>query len=347
LDRVTQRGGTKCDTFCKSTKLIWIKSRTFLPLFSPPPPPPFLSTHNRPGAIALGAVIHNAALRNAVQLCAENATFESETDSVRFFAMRCRAKLSTSSPLRERICNFNAIMISLWQGKKRRKKESERISSSRTRTCPYVWRLPNAMLRRRFYTLKVSGSWRADGLSLFPPFFLSFFRVLLRTAALFVFVWPFFTRDNSYSTCVLGLRYAISSTRHRHCFSWTWESSGWRLFDKNTARACVRACVRSEATCSRRYSLPIRTDSNKRHRPLFRSTAVQWGTEVRSIVCNFSVGFESRPSFTSLFIWFARHLWNLRSLLYPNKIILKIIISIGLLCITYKNRNIIRLFSLS
>jgi len=40
--------------------------------------------------MAPGAVILNAALRNAVQSCAENATLESETDSVRFSAAtRC------------------------------------------------------------------------------------------------------------------------------------------------------------------------------------------------------------------------------------------------------------------
>jgi len=49
--------------------------------------------------------------------------------------------------------------------KREKKKDSEGIPNSRT--CSYVvWRLPNTALRRRFYTLKVSGSRRADGLSL-------------------------------------------------------------------------------------------------------------------------------------------------------------------------------------
>lgn len=94
MDHVTQRGDTACDTFLQIDKTYLNKEQDvsfslFLPSFSLLSVF-FLSTHYRPGVIAPGAVIRNGALRNAVQPRAENATLESETDSVRFSAAtRC------------------------------------------------------------------------------------------------------------------------------------------------------------------------------------------------------------------------------------------------------------------
>lgn len=256
--------------------------------FSLPSPSLFLSTHNRPGAIALDAVIHNAALRNAVQLCAENATLESETDSVRFSAPRRVAELNYLH--RPRFGSVYAILTQLWYRRDRNKKEGKknrRQSSARgrgrarmygdcqTRCCVVdftLWKFLGRGVRMGFHFFLRSFFRSFERRSVPRPFSLSFDPFSLAT----ILIPPV----SAYVT--------RSTVRHQDCFTWTWETAS--VDDYPVKILYVRACVRLDATCSRRYSLPIRTDSNKRHRSLFRTTAVQWRTEVQSIVCTFFSG---------------------------------------------------------